>query len=339
MLRVGIVGFGGIGKMHLGVWNKTPGCEVVAVADVDPEKLKVGVSKQEINVGTAGGLLDPAKTGLYRSAAELLAKSDVEAVDICTPTCFHAELSVMALKAGRHVLCEKPMALDYAECSRVVRAQKETGLVYMTAQCIRFWPEYEYLAETIKSRRLGALKWLNLLRQGSPPRWAWKDWFAKRKMSGGGILDLHVHDVDFIVSVFGAPKSVCSQGAIGFSKGWDSVTTLYDYGPKRIVSAQCSLNLPANAGFKMTYQAVFADGMIVYDGAQQPPFAELNGKEKLVPKVPEENGYAREIGYFVDCIRSGKQPKRCLPESSALSIKVAKAEEKSCETGRPVKVS
>jgi predicted dehydrogenase len=338
-IRVGIVGFGGMGKMHLGVWNQIEGADVVAVADPDRERLRTGESAQEINIGTAAGRLRAEGTRCYTQPGKLARDPNVDVVDICAPTFVHARLARQALAAGKHVLCEKPMALTPRQCDAVVRAAAATDAVFMVAQCIRFWPAYEHLAETIRAGRLGALRVLRLMREGPPPRWAWNDWYADAARSGGGILDLHVHDVDFLVSVFGAPRRVISQGARGFSGGWDAVGTLYDYGPGKVISTFADLSLPDNVRFRMAFEAVFERGMLRCDSRLQPALIEWDGREERIPDVAPEDGYRREIEYFAECVRTGRRPRRCLPESTALSVRVATAERRSCERGRAVSVA
>lgn len=341
MVKIGIIGFGGMGKMHLGIHNQLKNVEVTAVADVDPTKLKTGASAQKINIGTGGGSLDPDKTLLFKSPDDLIKKADVDIIDICTPTYLHAELAVKALRSGRHCLCEKPMALNSKECAKVVAAAKAGKKNYMTAQCIRFWPEYVYLRDTVKSRRLGKLLSMRLQRRTEPPTWGWKNWFGKIALSGGGLLDLHVHDVDFLVYTLGKPASVRALGARGFSKGYDSVSTLYDYGNAAIVEADGDMTLPKGAPFKMAYQAVFANGMIDYDctRGEKALLEYLPGKPETCPKVQGGDGYFHEIAYFVECAEKRRKITICPPDSSALSIKVAEAERKSCETGKEVKIS
>jgi len=339
MLNVGIIGFGGMGNMHLGIYNRLKGVEVVAVGDIDKKKLKTGASELKINIGTGSGSLDPEKTRLYENPDDIMKDDDVDIVDVCTPTFLHADYAVKALKAGKHVFCEKPMSLTYKDCQRMVRAAKAAGKTLTIGQCIRFWPEYVYLADTIAKGRLGKLRSLELVRQTPPPLWSWKNWFAKAEWSGGGLLDLHVHDIDFLVSVFGKPKSVKSQGSVGFSRSIDGVATLYDYEPGIIVSAAGHMSLPQGAPFKMAYLATFEKGMIDYDVNREPSLNEYRNGKEYHPKVKKGDGYFHELSYFLKCVKAGKPNDKCLPESCAVSIKVAEAERKSCQTWKPVRIS
>lgn len=338
MVRVGIIGLGGMGNAHLGNYQSVEGAEVVAVADVDPEKLKAGESSMKINIGEGGGTIREG-TKLYDSADKLIADPDVDLVDITLPTFLHAENMIKAIRAGKNVLCEKPMAMDYAECEEVLKAHEGSGVKLMIAQCIRFWPEYEYLKETVDSGRLGALKSLHMWRGGGLPAWSWDGWLQDHKRSGGAVLDLHVHDVDFVNHLLGTPSSVCSTGAVGGTGGYDVVDTVYIYeGRKMSVHTGANMALPREFGFEMKYAASFENGCLTYSSASSPTLTEITGGEKTHPEVPAASGYARELAYFVGCVEKGEEPARCLPQTSAISIKINRAEIQSIDTGKAVEV-
>ena len=333
MVKIAIVGLGGMGNRHLGVYSRLGGADLVAVCDSDPAKLKAGQSAQEINIGVGGGALDPEKIRLYSDYSRLLADPEVEAVDICVPTFLHRDLAVKALSAGKHVLCEKPMALTVQETRDMVDASEVSGKTLMIAQCIRFWPEYAYLKEALESQRLGRLISLEMWRCGAPPLWGWRNWFMKGELSGGALLDLHVHDVDFLMYALGKPAAVRSQGAKGPTGEIDAVATQYDYGPGKIVTATGSWCLAK--GFHAGYLAVFERGHIRYDRRLDPALVEATAGEEVTPALSDEDAYYQEIAYFVDCLEKGQAPAQCMPRSSALSIEVALAERRSCLSGAP----
>ncbi|HOX37078.1 MAG TPA: Gfo/Idh/MocA family oxidoreductase [Candidatus Brocadiia bacterium] len=336
MARMALVGLGGMGNMHLGIYNKLDGAEVVAVFDIDPEKLKLGQSKQEINLGTGGGVLDPKKTKVYTDFDKMLADPGIDAVDICTPTPVHKDCAVKALNAGKHVICEKPMGRTPADAMAMVEAAEKTGRTLMIAQCIRFWPDYVHLKQTLDSGRLGRLISLEMWRFSGPPRWGWQNWFLKGDMSGGALLDFHVHDVDFVVSLFGKPESVSSQGVKGPSSEIDAVVTQYNYGLDKIVTT--TGNWCLGGGFHMAYLAVFEKGHIRYDSRFSPALVEVTQDGEKTPEILPGDGYLHEITYFIECINKGQAPARCMPRSSAMSIQVADAERRSALSGRPEKV-
>ncbi len=338
MVRVGIIGLGGMGNMHFGCYASVPGAQVVAIADVQEERLKPGKSSLKINIGEGGATIDPAKHRLYPNPDDLIADAGVDLVDICLPTFLHAQYCKKALDAGKHVLCEKPMALTYAECQDVLRTAEKAKGKLMIAQCVRFFPEYEYLNETVESKRFGRLLELSLWRGGAPPLWSWQNWFLDHKRSGGAILDLHVHDVDFLHHTLGRPRAVCSTGAKGPSGGYDVVDTVYIYGGQSAVRTGANMAMPSAFGFEARFTASFERGCLRYSTADPHGLTAISHQGAQHPALPKKNGYREEIAYFVRCIENRETPAEVLPESTAFSIKLVEAERESIQTGKGVAV-
>jgi predicted dehydrogenase len=338
MIRVGIIGLGGMGNLHFGCYGAVDGAEVIAIADVDEERLRPGESSMEINIGEGGARIDPARHRLYADADALIADGGVDMVDICLPTFLHAEYTIKALRGGKHVLCEKPMALTYAECESVLRVAGESPGKYMVAHCVRFFPAYEYLRETVESERFGRLLQLSLWRGGAAPTWSWDGWLLDHARSGGSILDLHVHDADFVHYLLGRPRAVCSTGAVGSTGGFDVVDTTYVFDDRMAVRAGANMTLPRGFGFEAHFMASFEQGCLRYSTADPQGLLELTDDSAHYPELPEVDGYVQEITYLVRCIETDEAPAMVTPESSAFSIKLVEAERESVETGRAVEL-
>ncbi|MFW6457604.1 MAG: Gfo/Idh/MocA family protein [Planctomycetota bacterium] len=306
MINAGIIGFGGMGHVHFGVYEESEDANLVAVADTDEEKLGIGNNTQNINIGEGAATLDPKRHSLYSNPPELLDDDNVELVDICLPTYLHADYVIQALEAGKHVLCEKPMAFTSRECERMLEATDNSPGYLMIAQCIRFWP----------------------------------GWLLDSSRSGGALLDLHVHDVDYVQNLLGQPASVFSTGTVGPTGGYDMVDTLYRYDDEsndRIsVHTGCAWELPAALGFEMKYSVAFEGGAITFSSKDSPTLTEYRDEDTIHPDVPDTDGYHREIEYFIRCIENDEPPRRCSPESTASSVQIARAEEESARTGQIV---
>ncbi len=142
MLKIGIAGLGFMGKMHYGVYSANPKAKVVAISDSDPKKLKGDWSAIAGNIGDASSKKVNLKgIRVYDRTEDLIRDPGVDVVDITLPTYLHAKYAGMALKLGKNVLCEKPMAMNPAECSRMLAAASSSEGVLMIGHCIRFWPE------------------------------------------------------------------------------------------------------------------------------------------------------------------------------------------------------
>ena len=142
MLRFGVIGLGFMGRTHLATLALHPQAQVVAVHDVLPERLAGPLAPGGGNIAVGGRSWDESVVRRCASLDELLGDEAIDAVVVATPSDLHAELSCRALSAGKHVLCEKPMALTLEDCDRMLAAARAAGRVLMIGHCIRFWGEY-----------------------------------------------------------------------------------------------------------------------------------------------------------------------------------------------------
>ena len=216
MLKAGIVGMGHMGERHINSYKNIDSVEVGAVNDVRINELK--------------GKFDLKGIKTYEKLDDLLNDKNIDFVDICLPTFLHKEHTIKALDASKHVICEKPMAMNAEECDAMIEAQKKSNKFLMIAQCLRFWPEYEILKDYVSQNKLGRLLSLYLLRACQTPSWSWNNWIMKGSKSGGAILDLHVHDVDMVNYLLDIPEAVYSVGANAIKGGGiDILSTQYLY--------------------------------------------------------------------------------------------------------------
>lgn len=307
MLRVGIVGLGGMGRGRLGYYAQIPQARVEAVADVRCEELA--------NTSLAALFEIPAeRVKWFADYRRLTASGAVDMVDICLPTDCHAGAAIAALESGLHVLCEKPMALTLADCDAMIEASVASGRLLMIAHCIRFWPEYETLANLVRSGEAGKLLALQLSRQGPTPRGG-IGWMCQTEHSGGAILDLHVHDLDYCQYLLGMPRRIYAQGGKsgGEQRGIDHVLSNLDYGQGLQVSALAqwaNVDIP----FTAHYEASFERAYLRFDSGQTPTLTVYREgvREPECPTFPSgHRAYLNEIRYFVDCVIEGVEPERC----------------------------
>jgi predicted dehydrogenase len=336
VVKVGIIGMGFMGRMHLGSYHKLANAKVVAFADTDRDKRK-GKNADAGNLGDTGLKFDvKAFDKVYDSGFKLIADSGVELVDICVPTCDHKDLFVAAVKAGKHVLCEKPMAVKPADVKAMVAAGKKATGVVMIAQCIRFWPAYVLLKEYVTSGRLGKCKSVILRRQGA--KGLWSPWYFQAAISGGAVYDLHVHDTDYVNFLFGKPTAVSSVGSVGGTtdKGVDHVVTNYHYpqGQVEAVTAIGAWHQHQTWPFYMGYTAVFEQGTLDFDIQRPQPVMLYTEKSAEELKVAATDGWFEEIRYLVDCIAQGQPPSLNPLESTAVSMQIVQAEVRSVKSGQ-----
>ena len=343
-VKIGLIGFGFMGTTHWGVYKGVKGAKVVALADLDPAKRRGDISKVVGNIGGGDNSkpIDLAGITVYDDALKLIREADVDMIDICVPTADHAKLAIAALKAGKHVFCEKPLCRTAAEAKAIVAAAKRAKGFFNVGLCVRAWPEYRAAYEYFKSGKAGKMLTATFKRvspgvDGN----SWQNWYMDGKISGGALLDLHVHDTDEVNYFFGKPRAVTSVGANVVSRGAiDHVFTSYDFGGGRLVVAEGAWEQAKGATFEMSFTLVCEKATLKLDATGFNVFLK-NGK-KVTPKLDVKNGptgWHQELAYFVDCVRKGVKPvKYQTVDSIADTMKIVFAEEKSVKVKKAVRV-
>jgi predicted dehydrogenase len=332
-IKVGVVGLGMMGLTHLDAYAKLDGVEVVALADRDEDRLN-GKTKAGGNIeGQAEGGFDYNSARKYTDAAELIADPDLDVVDICLPTPAHVPFGIKALEAGKHLLTEKPLARTYEEAMRLVDAAEASDKIAMTAMCMRFWPGWTWLKESIQDKRFGKLLSLAFRRVASHPQ---GPFYQDGDASGGAALDLHIHDADFVQFLFGLPKSVSSVGYSSKTTAVDHIATRYDVGSDALIRAEGSWAMADGFAFRMQYIANFEHATAEFDSsAEHALVVAQNGESKPV-ELESGMGYDHEIAYFLDCIRNNRQPEVVTMRDAANAVKLIEAEVQSVKTGTPI---
>jgi predicted dehydrogenase len=335
MARIGIIGLGMMGRTHYEAYQEI-GAEVVAVADQDPKRAKGDLSGTGGNV-IAGGLsqLPMDRINGTTDASELIAMPDVEIVDVCLPTTQHVPVVVEALRAGKHVLCEKPLARTSSDGETIATAARQARGMFMPAMCMRFWPQWVWLKRAVAEKRYGAVKAATFRRVASMPA----GWYRNGAMSGGAALDLHIHDTDFVQHLFGMPKALSSRGYSKDSGEIDHLTTQYFYDDIPLVSAEGGWAMSNGFGFTMRYTVNFENATADFDLGRGAESLKLtrDGKTEVID-AGTGYGYSAELRYFIDCVTKGEKPTVVTADDAVRSLKLIEAEVKSCRSGEMVRL-
>jgi predicted dehydrogenase len=293
---------------------------LAAVSDEDAVRRSGDLTGVQGNLGGAVANQDFTGVACHADWREALRIPDIDVADICLPTNLHAEAAIEALRAGKHVLVEKPMALDGASVDAMLEEARRSGRVLMTAQVLRFLPAYRAMAELVRSGRLGAVRTASFRRRCAAP--AWSAWLTDKKSSGGGVFDLLIHDVDMCLHIFGLPEAVSATGREDLKRGIDCIEARFHYAGMTVVIAG-GWHHRGPFPFSMEYTVVADGGTIEYNSAARPPtlYAE-DGPETALP-LEDGDGYAAEVEYFAACCRSGRPPEECPPAESAAAVKLA----------------
>ena len=212
MTGIGIVGIGFMGMIHYLASRRVEGAKVVALCSRDPKKLAGDWTSIQGNFGPRGTQMDLSGIALYDDYASLLADPQVDLVDLCVPNELHGRMAIQALRAGKPVLVEKPIALSIDEADAMVAAAREAGKPLMVGHVLPFVPEFAFAVEAVRSGRYGAIRAAHFTRVISRPDWSSE--IADPSKSGGPAIDLHIHDTHFIGLLCGVPRAVHSRGVV-----------------------------------------------------------------------------------------------------------------------------
>lgn len=320
MPNIGLIGLGAIGRVHFECWRKSHAGVLVAVSDRHPRKLAGDWSGKEFNLGSqAQEKVDLSGYATYERALDLIADPRVEIVDICMPTPMHAPLTIAALRAGKHVFCEKPMSLTVEACLEMERAAEEADRRLMIGHCLRYWPQYVKAREILASGEYGRVIYANLFRFSPAPLWSDNDWYMKSNESGG-VFDMHIHDIDVALWLFGKPDGISVTGSA--PKGLPMIMDAawrYEGGP----AIQLHAGWDRHGGtFRHAFRIVMENATLFHDLAVDPDaLFLLRGSETT--RVPVESGsaYEAELEDFVASVETG-QPTRLTPADSRLAVEI-----------------
>ncbi|MGH9615667.1 MAG: Gfo/Idh/MocA family protein [Acidobacteriaceae bacterium] len=307
-MNIGIIGFGFMGGVHLAAFKRVQGATVTAVASR---------KRPNPNAPTTGNLAVescglPEDVHWHSDWRKLLLDPQIDAIDICLPTNLHKEVAVSALERGKHVLCEKPMALDLRDCDEMLESADKSGRVLMIGHVLRFAYPYRYAASFVSARG-DAVKTCTMTRNTGYPQWS--EWLSREESSGGAILDLLIHDIDQALMLFGDPHAVTAvnDGQIDTMRG----RLRYEGGLEvRIEGGWRAPEMPFSASFQIEANdaaLIFEDGKLRLNRSD----------EEQIVDIPEHREYVEEMRHFVECCGMNSIPEKCLPTESARAVRIA----------------
>jgi predicted dehydrogenase len=336
---VGLVGLGFMGRIHFLASQNLSGAKVTAVCSRDPAKLAGDWRNTRGNFGPEPGHVDLSAVKKYSAFADMLADPDIQLIDICTVTDQHAPMAIAALKAGKHVLVEKAIALTTADADAMVAEAKRAGKLLMVAHVLPFFPEFKFAAEAVRSGRYGKLIGGHLTRVISRPDWSADIGDAAK--TGGPAVDLHIHDTHFIGLIAGVPRQVSSLGVVA-GGAVEYLTTQYLYGAGG-PALTCSSGAVAMSGrgFVHGYELYLEKATLAYssggpaltvftpDGKSHNP--DLGGGDAV-------SAFTEEIQTAVDAVASGKEADLLKGQLARDALVLCHREIESVKSGRAVDV-
>jgi predicted dehydrogenase len=311
MVRIGIVGLGFMGMIHYLAAQKLATAQVAALCSRDRKKLAGDWTGIRGNFGPPGTQMDLGSVKRYEEFDRLLADPEIDLVDICSPTHLHAPMALAALRAGKHVLVEKAIALTTADADTMVAAARQAGKLLMVAHVLPFFPEFRFAADAVREGKYGKLLGAHFTRIISRPDWSSDIGDASK--TGGPAVDLHIHDTHFIGLIAGVPDRVFSTGVVAQDGSVEYLTTSYLYGAGG-PAISCSSGAVAMSG------RPFVHGFEIY--LEKATLAHSSGSLPLTVYSPDGtahtpnlggsgdpvDSFAVEIQTAVDGVASGNEP-------------------------------
>jgi predicted dehydrogenase len=327
MLRIGIIGSGGMGSIHAAAWARTP-AQLIGIGSADHAK--------------AAALAAQYGAQPYSSYDALLA--DVDVIDICTPTHLHYDMVLAAAAAGKHIVCEKPLARTYAHGQAMVEACARAGVHLLVAHVVRFFPEYAAAKGIVERGEIGNVAVTRLTRCAFQPKPAADNWFIDPSKSGGMMLDLMIHDFDYARWIAGEVVSVYAKSVRGTQPD-----AAEDYGLAILRHANGAISNIEGAWaypppmFRTALEIAGSGGLIEHPADSSVPLgvykkAKSGGDiaDVGIPGSPlDEDPYTTEIKHFYEVLVNGAVPRVTAADGLA-ALRIALAAIESARSGRAV---
>ena len=332
-IRVAVIGAGNVAQIaHLPAYKNHPEVELVAL--VEEDQVKARKVAAQFGIGQ-----------VYDDITRMLKGEEIDAVDICTPNYLHAPMAITALRAGCHVLCEKPVARNATEAKKMVNTAKKSKKILMVAMNNRFRRDVEILKEFVKRGELGNVQLVKAGWRRTAQDWKDREWFKDQKKSGGGaLLDLGLPKMDLAMWIAGLKKPTrvsCNLFQLDGRRGVeDSACAMVNFADGSCLILEVTWNLlePKDNVYPEIYGSKGA--------ATLHPFRVHKAMHghlvNVTPAIEQRNyykeSYRREIDHFIDCIQRKRKP--LTPGAEAASVlRILDAMYESAASGREVDVS
>lgn len=322
-MKVAILGCGALGQVHANSFSKLKGIEITGVCDQKSE------SADDLSRITGA----PA----FYSFQQMLAEAEFDAISITLPTYLHKEYTLLAAKARKHVICEKPIALTLEDAEEMIAACEENGVRLFIGQVVRFFPDYVSMKHSLDHGDIGRACVAHASRVGPHPG-SRSNWYNDSDLSGGVIVDLMIHDLDFLRWSMGEIRTVYTLYSKTDQLEYALVTLQFENGA--VANVEASWGVPGP--FHTKAEIAGSGGIVIADSQKSSPLRiqkhadSANSSNIAVPRSPLfRTPYDLEIEHFVDCIRNGAGP-IVTAQDAYKALEIALAARESAHTGKAV---
>lgn len=329
MHNIGIIGAGLISKSHAESIRQLDNAVLTAVADIREE--------------TGKRFAEEYDCAYYHDAEEMLKHADIQVVIIALPTYLHGEFVEKCAQYGKHVLCEKPIEMTVEATERILDHVKNSGIIFMVGQVVRFWRGYAEIKELYENGELGRVHMAFASRCSGLPDWG-NEWLLNPEKGAGAICDMHVHDVDFLRYVFGEMDTVYCLANKDHTGCWNHAMSSIAFKSGEKAVAEASFTMSDGYPFTMFFKAAGTEGTVEFYykagfniGERNASSSELRiyrkNRQPVIQKLEQHDPYAIQLQYFLTCVEAGKQPERVPHHENLEVIKAIVAIRESADTG------
>ncbi|MEO6809757.1 MAG: Gfo/Idh/MocA family oxidoreductase, partial [Isosphaeraceae bacterium] len=336
-----------MGMIHYLAAAGLTGGRVTAVCSRDPKKRAGDWTGIHGNFGPKGTRMDLSAVASHAEFDALLADPNVDLVDLCVPNDGHTKMAVQALEAGKHVLVEKPIALNLADADAMLAAARASGKLLMVAHVLPFFTEFAYALDAVQSGRYGRLQAAHLTRVISKPDWS--SGIADADRSGGPAIDLHIHDTHYLGLLCGVPKAVHSRGVVeGEAVVHLSTEYLYET-PNLAVSAVSGAISQSGRPFAHSFDLYLERATLSFAFASLAGEGQANPLAVILPDGSVERpelgsgdpieAFTRELTVAVEAVASEAEPARLSGTLARQALAICLAEVQSVKTRQAVEIA
>jgi len=323
MIKVALIGIGYIGNAHLSALKQISNAQLTAIVDYHEENGRKAAQENNAKY--------------FKNIDELLKNTDADLIDICVPTFAHAELAIKAANAKKHILCEKPLTLSLKDADEMIKAVKQNNVKAMTGHVLRFWPEYVKIKEIIDSGYLGRPLNAFCERLAVTPDWQVGAWDKSEKYSGGAAIDLHIHDLDLLIWLFGRPEIVKANGILTPENpkegGFSHIFTSAQFRNGEAGFAEGGWSFKGAFPFTMavrvlcergTIEWIFRAGKNIEERSQAANIKiYCNDGSTETIEAKQADPFFNELSYFIDCIENNRPVEKATFEDGKASLEFA----------------
>lgn len=312
-MKIGLAGVGGMGAVHYHNYAAIKGAQVAALVGTTPADHQRAAQWQ---------------LPMYESITAMCEATDIDLVDICTPTFLHKDMALESLQNRKHTLVEKPAALSVLDAREMFLAAEQNGVQLYVAQVLQFTKETAVLRKIIRDQTYGKPLDACFERLSACPKWTQGSWLTQKSKSGLLPFDLHIHDLDLIVGLFGMPQTMDYTSAGGANKSYrEQYRFRYGYDGLTVCAEAAWFN--AGIPFTARWRVYFERGMLICDhhgvngydadGVHTPYDVADDIQIATGINLAPTGWFYHELEHFLDCARAGR-PSPLVPKEQVLGV-------------------